>query len=830
MILDYNIIDNQTAKSLTNNKLMQALDSTETGLSKTEITPRQSFYGLNEISEKKSSPIILFLKFFWGPIPWMIEIAIILSGLLNDVTDFVIISILLIFNAVIGFFQEYQADNAIELLKNHLALKARVLRDNTWSMIPAKELVPGDIIRIRLGEIVPADIKLRGQGSVLLDEASLTGESLPVDKKESDIAYSGTITKQGEMEGLVFATGGYTFFGKTTHLVASTKTTSHFQEAILKIGNFLIALAVALAFVLLTVEYARGQDLLQILRFALILTVAAIPAALPVVLSVTLAVGAVKLAKKKTIVSNLTSIEELAGIDILCSDKTGTLTKNQLTVSEIIPYGSFNQDNVIEYACLASREEDEDSIDLAILNKLHENKALVNTFSQNKIGEFKPFDPIHKRTEAAVTDNTNTSFHVSKGAPQVIIDLLSDKEVLSSKVNKQVDELALKGHRALGVSKTNSSNQWEFVGLIALYDPPRDDSAETIAKTRDLDIQVKMVTGDHTSIAKEIGKQIGIGGNIHSVGNLDKLTDDQADNLIESSDGFAEVYPEHKYRIVDVLQKKNHIVGMTGDGVNDAPALKRADVGIAVAGATDAAKSAADIVLTEPGLSTITEGIIESRKIFHRMNTYAIYRITETVRVLFFIVLATIVYNNYPITAIMIVLLALFNDAPIMAIAYDNVQYSKKREQWHMNTVLEMSTLLGLIGVISSFTIFFIGVSVLHLGIDALRTFIFLKLAIAGHLTIFVTRTKDYFWTSPRPSGLLFWSTILTKLLATLIVVYGIFVVAIGWKLAIFIWIYALAAFVITDIIKVQAYKLLDSYHSKHTSEKVVQNVSPVPN
>ena len=816
-MMDYAIINNESAKTLSNNQILESLHTNEQGLATSDILSRREFYGPNEIMEKKSSPLVLFLKFFWGPIPWMIELAIILSFMLKDWTDFVIISILLIFNAIIGFFQEYQADNAIELLKNHLALRSRVLRDGKWSMIQAKELVPGDIIRIRLGEIVPADIKLMGAGSVLLDQSTLTGESLPVDKKKGDIAYSGTITKQGEMEGIVFSTGSNTFFGKTTHLVASTKVTSHFQKAVLKIGNFLIVLAIALAFFLLSVEIFQGKNFLDILRFALILTVAAIPAALPVVLSVTMAVGAVKLAKKKTIVSNLTSIEELAGIDILCSDKTGTLTKNELTVSEIISFGSFKESDVIKYACLASREEDEDSIDLAILEKLHENTSQTEEVSQITINEFKPFDPVHKRTEASVHEN-NENFSVSKGAPQVILSLLPDKDQYTTKVNNAVDELATKGHRALGVARTNASDQWQFVGLIALYDPPRDDSAETINKTKNLDIQVKMVTGDHTSIAREIGKQIGIGSNINSVETFNKKSDEEADQIIESSDGFAEVYPEHKYHIVEVLQKFNHIVGMTGDGVNDAPALKRADVGIAVAGATDAAKSAADIVLTEPGLGVITEGIVESRRIFHRMNTYAIYRITETVRVLFFIVIATIVFNNYPITALMIVLLALFNDAPIMAIAYDNVQYSKKREQWHMNTVLEISTILGLIGVVSSFTIYFIGVTILHLGAtsEALQSFIFLKLAIAGHLTIFVTRTKDFFWTSPRPSGLLFWSTVVTKLLATIIVIFGFSIVTpIGFKLAIFIWVYALAAFVITDIIKVYCYKILDSYHAK---------------
>ena len=341
------------------------------------------------------------------------------------------------------------------------------------------------------------------------------------------------------MEGIVYSTGGNTFFGKTTHLVATTKVTSHFQKAVLKIGNFLIVMAVVLAFFLLSVEIYKGKPFLDILRFALILTVAAIPAALPVVLSVTLAVGAVKLAKKKTIVSTLTSIEELAGIDILCSDKTGTLTKNELTVNEIIPYGSYTDNDVLQYACLASREEDNDSIDMAILEKLHQKTALTEMISHITIQEFQPFVPVHKRTQASVLDNSY-AFKVSKGAPQVILNLSQDKDQYLSQVNQAVDDLAKKGHRALGVARTNDQGQWQFVGLIALYDPPRDDSAETIAKTKNLDIQVKMVTGDHTSIGREIGKQIGVGGNINSVESFAKMNDDEADHIIESSDGIAE--------------------------------------------------------------------------------------------------------------------------------------------------------------------------------------------------------------------------------------------------------------------------------------------------
>lgn len=613
------------------------------------------------------------------------------------------------------------------------------------------------------------------------------------------------------MNGLVVATGVNTFFGRTAKLVEEARTISHFQKAVIKIGNYLIVLAAFMVALIFMVSFFRHESFLATLQFALVLTIAAIPVALPAVLSVTMAVGAAALARKKAIVSKLVAIEEMAGMDILCSDKTGTITKNELTLADVKAFEGFTSDDVLLFASLASREEDKDPIDTAIIDKTKSIKALLEKLDSYKAKDFKPFDPVIKRSQVTVTDAKKRTFKITKGAPRVILSLISEasKKKTSDVINKQIDEFAAKGYRTLGTAKTNVQGNWEYVGLIPLFDPPRDDSAETIKTARDMGVNVKMITGDHTAIAKQIARQVNLKSNILEASVFLERPDREASEIIEKADGFAQVFPEHKYRIVELLQERKHIVGMTGDGVNDSPALKKADVGIAVAGATDAAKSAADIVLTLPGLSVIIDALKESRKIFQRMNSYAIYRIAETIRVLFFITLAILVFNFYPVTAIMIVLLALFNDAPIMAIAYDNVKYSKDPERWDMRVVLSMATFLGLIGVISSFGIFYIGEEVLHLSKEVVQTFIFLKLAVAGHLTIFLTRTRGPFW-SIEPSAVMFWSAVSTKVLATLVAVYGWFITPISWNLAMFVWGYAIVAFFITDFLKVRMYSLLD--------------------
>ena len=788
--------------------LLLDLASSESGLTASEAKERLVKYGYNEIPEKKVNPLLKFLKYFWGPIPWMIEVAATLSAYIQHWEDVWIITALLLLNAVVGFWQEKKADNAIELLKQKLALKARVLRDGNWQEVSARELVPGDVIRIRLGDIVPADTKLMKGDYLQVDESALTGESLPVEKATSDVTYAGSIVRQGEMDALVAVTGANSYFGKTAKLVEGAQQHSHFQKAVIKIGDFLILLAVSLVAVIFLVALFRHESILETLQFALVLIVAAIPVALPAVLTVTMAVGATALAKKEAIVSKLVAIEEMAGMDVLCSDKTGTITKNELSVAEVNAFPGFTEDDVLVFGSLASRKENQDPIDNAVISKAETTTGAAARLGSFRVTSFHPFDPVGKRTEAILEDTQGNEFKVTKGAPQVITSLVANKESIEAAVDEKVNSLATKGYRALGVARSDSEGIWQFAGLIPLYDPPREDSAATIKTAQSMGVRVKMVTGDHLAIAKEIASEMKLGNNIVRASAFLDKPDREAEQAIENADGFAEVFPEHKYHIVELLQHKGHIVGMTGDGVNDAPALKEADCGIAVAGATDAAKSAGDIVLTRPGLSVIIDAIKESRKIFQRMDNYSIYRIAETIRVLFFITLSIIVFGFYPVTALMIVLLALLNDAPIMTIAYDNVRYSNEPEKWNMRRTLGIATFLGLIGVVSSFLILYIGQRVFLLTPAVLQSFIYLKLSVAGHLTVFVARTKKSFW-SIKPSIQLLTAVVVTQTIATIITVYGILLPAMGWGLAMFIWAYALTAFVITDFLKLHVYRLL---------------------
>jgi H+-transporting ATPase len=543
------------------------------------------------------------------------------------------------------------------------------------------------------------------------------------------------------------------------------------------------------------------------------LTIASIPVAQPAVLSVTLTVGAMAMAKKKAIVSKLTAIEELAGMDVLFSDKTGTLTKNEISIAEIESYNGFTENDVIFYAGLASLRLEQDPLDKAILDKIESSEVLSLNTSNYKILKFNPFDPIRKSTESEIQYN-NSRFKVSKGAPQVILSLLEDQEILKTKVERNVDHFATSGYRSLGVAKTDSNNDWQFMGLIALYDPPKKSSKKTIADAKSMGIDVKMITGDHIAIAKQIAKELDLSTNIKLPISFLDLPEDEAVKVVEEASGFAEVFPEHKYRILEILQNRGKIVGMTGDGVNDAPALKKADAGIALYQATDAAKSAADIVLTIPGLSVIINAIKESYKIFHRMRSYSIYRVAETIRILVFVAMVILLFNFYPVTALMLVFIALLDDIPVMTIAYDRTEKVNQPQKWDMYQVLGMATFLGILGVVSSLLLFYIGKVVLHLDTGVLQSLIFLKLVVAGHLTMFVTRNSGHFW-SVRPSGIFFWSVILTDIFATLLVVFGIFLTPIGWGLAALVWGYSLIAFVIEDQMKIYFFKILEHDYFK---------------
>jgi H+-transporting ATPase len=795
-------------KSLPLEEVEKKLESSADGLTQAEAQQRLAQYGPNELEEKKTNALLKFLGYFWGPIPWMIEAAVILSAVDGHWPDFFIILTLLVANAVVGFWEEHQAGNAIEALKAKLAIKAQVKRDGKWTNPAARELVPGDVIHLRLGDIVPADARLLGGDPIEVDQSALTGESLPVAHQSGDAVFSGSIIRTGEIDALVYATGSNTYFGKTAQLVQGVQTASHFQRAVLKIGNYLIILAVALVAVIIIVALFRGDPTLTTLQFALVLTVAAIPVAMPTVLSVTMAVGARLLAKKEAIVTRLAAIEELAGVDILCSDKTGTLTQNKLTLGDPFSVNGIAADQVIFNAALASRADNKDTIDLAVLGGLKDEHALDGY----QVVHFMPFDPVHKRTEATVKGPDGNQFRVTKGAPQVILELSANTDNVVSAVDKAVNEFAARGFRSLGVARADGGGDWQLVGVLPMFDPPREQAKVTIATARQMGLSVKMVTGDALAIARETSGQLGLGSNILDASGFGDTKHHETGQLaesIEKADGFAQVFPEHKFHIIDVLQQRGHIVGMTGDGVNDAPALKKADCGIAVSGATDAARAAADIVLMTPGLTVIIDAIKESRNIFQRMNSYAIYRIAETLRVLLFMTLAILIFNFYPLTAVMIVMLALLNDGAILSIAYDNVHYKDKPEAWNMHMVLGVATVLGLIGPVAAFGLFYLGERVYHLDRPHIQTLMYLMLSVAGHLTIFLTRTRGSFW-SIRPAPILWMAVLGTQIIATLIAVYGVFMTPLGWGWAAFVWGYALLWFLVSDRMKLMAYRVFD--------------------
>ncbi len=795
-------------ESLPMPELQAKLGSSPDGLSGAEAQKRLTQYGPNEIEEKKSNPFLKFLTYFWGPIPWMIEAAVVLSALAQHWPDFAIILVLLLSNAGVGFWEEHQAGNAIAALKARLAIEAKVKRDGKWTTPTARELVPGDVIRVRLGDIVPADARLLTGDPIEVDQSALTGESLPVKRKPGEAVFSGSIVRQGETDAMVYATGSSTYFGKTAQLVQEAQTVSHFQRAVLKIGDYLIILAAALVTVIILVALFRGDPMLTTLQFALVLTVAAIPVAMPTVLSVTMAVGARTLAKREAIVTRLAAIEELAGVDVLCADKTGTLTQNKLTLGDPFSVNGIAADQVILCAALASRAEDKDTIDLAVLGGLKDDQALKGY----QVVHFQPFDPVHKRTEATITGPDGEQFGVAKGAPQVILEMSVNAGQVKGAVEQAVNEFAARGFRSLGVTRADQVGNWQFVGVLPLFDPPRDDAKATIATARTMGVTVKMVTGDALAIAQETAKKLGMRANILDASGFGDTKHHETAQLaasIEHADGFAQVFPEHKFHIVDVLQQRGHIVGMTGDGVNDAPALKKADCGIAVSGATDAARAAASIVLLTPGLSVVIDAMKESRRIFQRMNSYAIYRIAETLRVLLFMTLAILVFNFYPVTAVMIVMLALLNDGAILSIAYDNVQYTNKPEAWNMRLVLGIASVLGVVGPIAAFGLFYLGDRVFNLGHPQLQTLMYLMLSVAGHLTIFLARTRGPFW-SIRPSRILVVAVFGTQAVATLIAVYGLFMTPLGWGLALFVWGYALVWFLVNDRVKLLAYRIFD--------------------
>jgi len=801
---------------------LQTLKASKDGLSSTDAAERMARYGPNAIEAKTESKWEKLLGYFWGPLPFLIEAAALISALRRDWPDFAVVTGLLIYNAVVGFWQDNKAANALAALKKGLAPHARVLRDRKWTSIAAAGLVPGDIVSIAAGQIVPADILLIDGDYLSCDEAALTGESLPASKKIGDDAYSGSIAKQGAMTGLVTATGNQTFFGRTAKLIGAAGAESHSQRAVAQVGDFLLVLAFFLALILVAARGYREVVVTHdwnwshiggIMQYVLVLLIASIPVALPAVMSVTMAIGAYALSLQKAIVSRLSAIEELAGVDVLCSDKTGTLTQNKLTVQKPIPFGSFKDQEVLFCAALATQRSSEDAIDIAVLNALQTSAAL-DGFKQTT---FTPFDPVSKRTLATVVDSSGKTSHYAKGAPQAISTLAKPNQQILERYQSEVAALAAKGERALGVARSDDDAQWELVGLISLMDPPRPDAKVTIAEAQALGLNVKMVTGDDVAIGDQIASELGMGAYLLVASDVFKggvkveALPQSVLEAVERADGFGRVFPEHKYEIVKALQSVGHIVGMTGDGVNDAAALKQADCGIAVSGATDAARGAAALILTAPGLSTIINAIRVSRQIFERIESYIYYRIAMTLDIMVTVVASIVIFEFQPLTAIMIVGLALLDDIPIMTIAYDNAPVAPRPVRWNMPRIFTFASLMGVFALAQTFGLLLIGMrwlydpqlqAVMALDPNQLQTMMFLQLAVGGHLLLFSVRTKSLLIFPPYPSAKLFSAIVATQIVAVLLCLFGVGVEAILGEAIAGVWAYCLAWLGVMDLIK----------------------------
>ena len=724
-----------------------------TGLTAVEAKRRMDKYGRNEVAEKRQNSLVGFLKRFWGLTAWMLEIAIVLSFVLGKFLDLYIITALLLVNAILGFVQEQQATRAVKALKQKLHLQARVLRDKVWATINAAEIVPGDIIRIRSGDFVPADLKIIDTETTV-DQSAITGESLPIEKKPGDVVYSGSIIRKSEATGVIVATGANTYFGKTTELVQLAKPKLHMEEVITGLMKWLLVLVVSLLLVASVFSWLRGLNLLDILPLALILLVSAIPVALPTMFTITMALGSFELAKKGVLVTRLSASEDAALMDVLCIDKTGTITQNKLSVAEVLEMNSYTQNDALLFGALASQKSNQDPIDLAFFAATDEKNIKLNEYLQKK---FVPFDPSTRRTEAII-EKQGVTLQVAKGAVSAIAQMCRIKEEELGKIKSKMEVLANRGYRIIAVA-TGNEVKMNLVGLVALYDKPRPDSAKLIAKLRSLGISVKMLTGDSLPIAKQIAQEVDLGEKITRIADVDKTANKDAVDaaeIVEESDGFAEIYPEGKYRIVRALQAEKHVVGMTGDGINDAAALKQAEVGIAVSNATDVAKGSASVVLTEEGLSNIIDLVRTGRMIYQRILTWIFNKIVKTFQTVLFVILAFLFTGLYIVDAFQVVLLLFLVDFVTISISTDNVRPSEKPETWNITSLIKTSTILGVLTVAESLGLLYIGFTYLGLSNTALlHTFAFDMLLFGGLFTIFTVRERGNFWKSKPSTPLL---------------------------------------------------------------------------
>ena len=776
----------------------------EEGLTRAEVDVRRKKDGYNEIVEQKGHPVLKFLKKFWGVSAWMLEVIVIFSAVLKKYPDLAVVSGLLVVNAVVSFLQERRAEGVVEMLRKRLQVSARVLRDSSWQLVPARELVPGDIIRLRSGDIVPADAKLL-TGGLIVDQSALTGESKNVEKKLNDVAASGSIVREGEANSVVILIGAQTYFGRTTDLVQKASPKLHIEAVVSKVVRWLLVIVGTLLGVVIVLSLIRGTPLVEMISLMLVLLMSAIPVALPVMFTVSMALGSKELVKRGVLVTRLSATEDAATMDVLCADKTGTITMNQLAVTGVIPLEGATESDVLFAGALASQEANQDPIDLAFLAAAN-SKHLLDTSSAITRISFVPFDAKNRRTEAVIEEN-GRKILVMKGAMRTIAEDCGLHPTAVEALEARVSESAQKGHRALAVARGTETGTPALLGLVTLYDPPRPDAKQLIAELNDLGVAVKMLTGDALPVAREIGDEVGL-PNIQRIAELkaESVGSDKTSDSLGRIDGFAEVYPEDKYHVVQRLQTAGHITGMTGDGVNDAPALRQAEVGIAVAGATDVAKGAASVLLTEAGLTNIVTLVEQGRTIYQRILTWVLNKISRTILKASFVAIAFVITGKFVISAFAMLLLVFMTDFAKITLATDRARPSKKPETWNIGGFVAVSVVLGLAMVVEALLFVYMvwtrfGLATNTAGLDTLSFLLLLYLAV---FSILSARERRAFW-STMPSRSLSLALTADVVIGTALTLVGIpDLVALPWWQMLSIFVYAMSAcLLVNDPIKV---------------------------
>jgi len=777
----------------------------ETGLTSNEVERLGKEHGYNTVAEQKRHPVLAFLRKFWGLSAWMLELIMILSVVLQKYSDFVMVSALLIINAVLSFTQERRAAGVVDMLRRHLQVGARVLREASWKVIPARELVPGDIVRVRMGDIIPADIKLL-DGTLSIDQSALTGESRDVDKAPGDVLSSGSFVRRGEGNAVVILTGAKTFFGRTTELVQQARPRLHIEDIVGKVVRWLFIVIGLLLGMIIVLLIVRGEPILEMVPLLLVLLMSAVPVALPAMFTVSMAIGSRELAKRGVLVTRLSAAEDAATMDVLCVDKTGTITMNHLSVTGVIPLENNTEDEVLFAGALASQEANQDPIDLAFLTAAKE-RHIFDRFPEFTQMSFTPFDANNRRTEAIIEQN-GQHLRVMKGAVRTIAEVCDLKAQAIKELEDLVNKSALNGYRTLAVARGPEKGPLTLVGLVTLNDPPRSDAAPLIKTLHNLGLRVKMLTGDALSVAGEIARIVGLSGirRISDLKAVNAQTHNEATDLLRGNDGFAEIYPEDKYTVVQDLQTGGHIVGMTGDGVNDAPALRQAEVGIAVSTASDVAKGAASVVLTSPGLTNIVALIEQGRTIYQRLLTWIINKISRTILKASLVSIAYIVTGEFIISAFAMLLLTFMTDSAKISLATDHVRPSRKPETWNIGGYILVSVILGLAMLLEALFLLYIGWS--HFGLasneNMLNTFSFLTMLYMAVFSIVSAREREHFWTT-MPSRTLMTALIIDSLIGTILTLTGLpGLMPLPWWQMLVIFCYAMVVcLVVNDTLKV---------------------------